>query len=235
MKKIFVLMFVLGLLSACTPVRPTLPSATMIAPSPEPIHATSTSTILLTSTETVEPTPTLLLRIVPEETTLTYEVGETFINQNNRFATAIGMTSEVNGEVYANLEDPSKSSLGVITVDISTLTSDNSRRDNAIRRDWLESSKYPLVTFVPRSITNLPETFTPGQPYTFEVQGELTIKQTTLGAEFSVTASFDQQELKGSAVSEFKMSDFDIGPINLAGILKTEDLVKIHLDFVARP
>ncbi len=224
MKKIFVLMLVVGLISACTPVTPSAPTRTMIPASPEPIQFTPTLA-----------DATLLLKFVPEETTLTYEVGETFIDQNNRFATAIGMTSEVNGEVYANPEDPTKSRLGVITVDISTLTSDSSRRDNAIRRDWLESSKYPLVTFVPRSITNLPETYTPGQPYTFEVQGELTIKQTTLGAEFSVTASFDQQELKGSAVSEFKMSDFDIGPISIAGILKTEDVVKVHLDFVARP
>jgi hypothetical protein len=31
------------------------------------------------------------------------------------------------------------------------------------------------------------------------------------------------------------MSDFGFGPISLAGILNTEDEVKINFDFVARP
>jgi polyisoprenoid-binding protein YceI len=181
------------------------------------------------------PSGEILLKIVPEESTVFYEVGETFLNQNNRFATAIGKTSQVNGEIYANPENPLKSRLGAFAIDISTFESDSTRRDNAIRRDWLESSTYPLATFVPRSITNLPDTYVPGEPYTFEVQGELTVKQTTLGVTFVVTAQYEQEQLTGSAETEILMSDFKIGPISIGGVLNTEDTVKIRFDFVARP
>lgn len=236
MKTTAIGLLIMILLTACG-TNPPLATATLVAPSPSPVATTLVPPTEVVATKVPASTQdaVIVLKIVPDESSLTYEVGETFINQNNRFATAIGMTSEINGEIFANPVDPTQSKLGVITVDISTLTSDNTRRDNAIRRDWLESNTYPLVTFVPRSITNLPESYTPGEPYTFQVQGELTIKQTTLAAEFTVTASFDDQELRGTAESEFKMSDFNIGPISVAGILNTEDLVKVKLDFVARP
>jgi len=195
---------------------------------------TSTSEPVTEATESVTQGE-VLLRIVPEESTVYYEVGETFLNQNNRFATAIGKTSEVNGEIYANPANPLESRLGAFLIDISTFQSDNSRRDNTIRRDWLESSKYPLATFVPRSITNLPETYVPGEPYSFEVQGELTVKQTTLGVTFTITALYDQEQLTGTAETEILMSDFKVGPISIGGVLNTEDKVKIRFDFVARP
>jgi polyisoprenoid-binding protein YceI len=212
------------------------PAATAIMVSSATLAATATLAADPPVTETAEPETSgeILLKIVPEESVVSYEVGETFLN-DNRFATVIGRTSEVNGEIYANPDNPLQSRLGAFSIDVSAFKSDSDRRDNAIRRDWLESSTYPLATFVPRSITNLPETYVPGQPYSFEVQGELTVKQTTLGATFTVTAQYDQNQLSGTAETEILMSDFGVGPIRLMGMLNTEDNVKIRFDFVARP
>jgi polyisoprenoid-binding protein YceI len=252
MKQILLIIWMVFVVTACTgqmstpvPTR-TLPLGTIVP--------TSIATQVIEETESVTPekpvtiTPTpgiivteantsgeILLKIVPEESVVSYEVGETFLNQNNRFATAIGRTSQVSGEIFANPENPLESRLGAFAIDISTFKSDSTRRDNAIRRDWLESSTYPLATFVPRSITNLPDAYVPGEPYTFEVQGELTVKQTTLGVTFVVTALYEQEQLKGSAETEILMSDFKIGPISIGGVLNTEDKVKIRFEFVARP
>lgn len=245
MKKTVLIIALILLITACsTPNLTVTPTQTLVMNTnptatnqrntvPAPTE-TSTSEPVTEATESVTQGE-VLLRIVPEESTVYYEVGETFLNQNNRFATAIGKTSEVNGEIYANPANPLESRLGAFLIDISTFQSDNSRRDNTIRRDWLESSKYPLATFVPRSITNLPETYVPGEPYSFEVQGELTVKQTTLGVTFTITAVYDQEQLTGTAETEILMSDFKVGPISIGGVLNTEDKVKIRFDFVARP
>lgn len=245
MKKTVLIIALILLITACsTPNLTVTPTQTLVMNTnptatnqrntvPAPTE-TSTSEPVTEATESVTQGE-VLLRIVPEESTVYYEVGETFLNQNNRFATAIGKTSEVNGEIYANPANPLESRLGAFLIDISTFQSDNSRRDNTIRRDWLESSKYPLATFVPRSITNLPETYVPGEPYSFEVQGELTVKQTTLGVTFTITALYDQEQLTGTAETEILMSDFKVGPISIGGVLNTEDKVKIRFDFVARP
>jgi polyisoprenoid-binding protein YceI len=179
-------------------------------------------------------TTSITLQISANESKVTYEVGETFLNDNNRFAVAIGTTSLITGEVYANPSNPLESTLGEFSIDISAFKSDNNRRDNTIRSRFLQSSQYPLATFVPRSISGLPESYSPGQPYSFDVLGDLTVKQTTKAVNFAVTAQYDQDTLTGSATTTILMSDFGVGPISIAGILNTEDQVKITFDFVAR-
>ena len=107
------------------PLETKMPTTT---PSPM-IEGTETGTPEISVTETSEPeivvtdaipSGEILLKIVPEESTVIYEVGETFLDQNNRFATAIGETSQVSGEIFANPENPLESRLGAFAIDIST-------------------------------------------------------------------------------------------------------------------
>ncbi len=91
----------------------------------------------------------------------TYKVNETFINQGNRFNTAQGTIGDITGDITINKQNPSLSTVGTIKVDISKLASDSGQRDNQIRNRWLESTKYPTATFVPKRLEGLPTT-----PYT---------------------------------------------------------------------
>jgi polyisoprenoid-binding protein YceI len=174
-------------------------------------------------------------KIVPGESTLQYEVGETFINENNRFAVAIGVTPQVSGEITVDTANPQNAAIGAITADISQFTSDSGRRDNAIRGRFLESSRYPMVTFTPTGLEGMPETYQEGQEITFKVTGDLTIRETTLPASFDVTARLEGGALTGQAATTILMSDFGFGPISIGGILNTEDEAKVTLNFVARP
>jgi polyisoprenoid-binding protein YceI len=165
---------------------------------------------------------------------LQYEVGETFLNQGNVFNLAVGRTSQVAGEVTLDPAAPQNSSLGTFTADISQFASDSDRRDNAIRGRYLESSKYPIVTFKPTTVEGLPQTYQEGQEITFKVSGDLTIRDVTKPVSFDVTAKLSGGALSGQAVTTILMSDFGFGPISIAGILNTEDQAKITLTFVAR-
>ena len=127
------------------------PAATQVVTEPAGQPAETTAAGLVT------------FKIVPGESRASYEVGETFLNQNNRFNLAIGVTSVVNGEIYADLANPPASTLGEISIDISQLTSDSSRRDNAIRGDWLESSRFPMAVFKPTGIESLPASYLRGR------------------------------------------------------------------------
>jgi hypothetical protein len=49
-----------------------------------------------------------------------------------------------------------------------------------------------------------------------------------------VTARIEGDTLVGTATTTILMSEYGVGPITLAGILGTEDEVKITLTFVAR-
>jgi polyisoprenoid-binding protein YceI len=172
-------------------------------------------------------------KIVPGESTVSYEVGETFLDQN-RFATAIGVTPEVNGEIRLNPANPQAVSIGDITVDVSQLTSDSARRDGALRDRFLLSSQFPTATFRATTIEGLPTAYIEGQEISFKVTGDLTVRETTLPVTFDVVAILRGSQLTGTATSMIKMSDFGVGPISMA-ILRTEDDVKLAFKFVARP
>lgn len=176
-----------------------------------------------------------LFRIQPGESTVSYEVGETFFNQGNRFNLAIGVTTEIQGEVWVDVNHPATSRLGMITVDISQFRSDSARRDNAIRERFLESARYPLATFQATRLEGLPESYTPGEEIAFTVVGDLTVRQVTREVAFQVTARLEGGILIGVATTTLLMSDFGVGPIEIAGILGTEDEVKLTFNFVARP
>jgi polyisoprenoid-binding protein YceI len=92
-----------------------------------------------------------------------------------------------------------------------------------------------MATFVPTQISGLPQTYQDGQQITFQVSGDLTVRDTTRPATFDVTMQMDGDTLRGEAKTTLLMSDFGIGPISIAGILKTEDEIKTTFTFVAQP
>jgi polyisoprenoid-binding protein YceI len=251
MKKSIPLVFVLLVLmvvSACAPSAAEVQTPTVESSSPTLMPtalATPEPTVEITDSQLTE-TPvgetgnggqnqTVVFKLVPGESRVTYEVGETFINQNNRFAVAVGVTTEVRGEVYANLSNPPESSIGVIEVDISQFKSDSSRRDGVIRNQWLESARYPIARFEPLRVEGLPQSYSEATPYAFRVIGNLTVKDVTREVAFDITAQLSGDTLTGKATTTLLMSDFGVGPISILGVLNTEDEVKLTFDFVARP
>jgi polyisoprenoid-binding protein YceI len=235
MKQFFVLsIFVMYLITACSPAV-TVPASTAVNNENLP-SSTLPSPVETPAAVNGSKQPGLITyKIIPGESQVTYEVGETFLNQSNRFNLAVGVTKQVTGEILANQSDPQKSSIGPITVDISQFTSDSSRRDSAIRGMWLESGKFPQAIFTPTKIETLPSTYVEGQDYSFKVTGDLKVRDVTKPVTFDVTVNLKGGTLSGTAVTTILMSDFGVGPISIGGMLNTEDKAKVSLKFVARP
>lgn len=229
-----------GVLAACAaPTAQTPTEAPTSAPAPTEAPAVVPAPTAAGATNAATAAPdgagVIVFRIIPEESQVTYEVGETFLNQNNRYAVAVGRTQQINGEVRFDPADPRNSSVGAITIDISAFTSDSPRRDNAIRDRWLESARYPLATFVPTAIEGLPETYTSGEEITLTITGDLTVREATRPTTFTVTGAIEGETMRGVAETQIKMTDFGFQPPDIAGVLRAEDDVKISFSFVARP
>lgn len=172
-------------------------------------------------------------RIDAAQSEVRYEVDETFF-QGNRLNTAVGRTKGIAGELRVDFAQPAQSQIGDIVIDISQFTSDESRRDNFIRRNNLESATYPQATFKTTSISGLPDKVAVGDVLKFSMTGDLTIKQTTKPVTWDVELTVGDQQLQGSASTQILMSDFGVGPLQLPA-LSTEDEVKLFFDFVALP
>ncbi len=217
------------------PVAPTLAAPTT-APKPTPATAApqvTTAPQQATAVPAVATGSAKLYRIDAAQSEAGYEVGETFF-QDNRFATAIARTSGIAGDVLVDFANPANSQVGILVIDISQLKSDENRRDNFIRNNGLESSKYPQATFKPTKIEGLPASAKPGDQLTLKITGNLTVKETTKPVTFNVTLQTDGDQLTGAATTEILMSEFGVGPVKLA-FLETEDKMKLFINFVALP
>jgi polyisoprenoid-binding protein YceI len=177
------------------------------------------------------PGAALLYRIDPQQSEVRYEVGETFF-QGNRFATAIGTTSGIAGEILVDYAQPTQSRVGDFVIDVSQFVSDENRRDNYLTRNGLVSSVYPTASFVTVSIEGLPAAVSPGDKINIIIHGDLTVKEITRPVSWQVVLKLQDGQITGSAETQILMSDFQVGPIQLAFLI-TEDDVKLIFDFVA--
>lgn len=225
-------------LSACTaaptqtPTAANLPTSTVApAPTATSLSADPTPTAQPEAQMPVTSTGMVELVLVPEESSAQYSVEETFLNENNRLATAVGTTSQLSGSLQFDPANPTQIKFGEFTVDISTLATDSSRRDNAIRTRWLESSTFPLAKFTVTSLSGFPEGPQEGQPFSFQMTGDLAIREATLPVTWDVTATYQDGKLTGQATTFIMMADWGVTPPNIAGVLIVKDGVTLTLDF----
>src|SRR5258707_9025644 len=133
-------------------------------------------------TATTTPIPSTGLQtfqIVPAQTTASYSVFEDLILQNKPNNDAVGTTHSVQGSFKIRTGTSPLIAAMNITVDLRTLQSDASRRDNYIQQNTLQTDTYPYATFVSVSTQGLPVSYSDGQTIHFQITGNLTMHGTT--------------------------------------------------------
>jgi polyisoprenoid-binding protein YceI len=222
-----------GALAACGS------STSQPAAAPTAAPAAVAPTAPLANRATTAPAPsgaasgTRTFTLVPDQSEASYEVQEQFLSRDlpNQ---AIGKTNAVMGELQFSLDGKPSGKVTNITVDLSKLTSDERRRDNRIRQQWLESNKYPNAVFTSTDAQGLPETYTEGQDVNFKLTGDMTIRDVTKPVTFDVTGKLVGDTITGSATTQILMKDFGIDPPSVAGMLTVKDGVTIKLNFTAK-
>jgi polyisoprenoid-binding protein YceI len=172
--------------------------------------------------------------VVPEQSSAEYAVEEEFLGAPVPFVTTVGSTSAIEGEVTLDIADGAVQ-LGDnrFTVDLRTLQSDEARRDNRLRTEWLESDRYPQAAFVAEEIVAMPADAVLGEEVSFQVSGTLTIRDIAQPTTWDVTAAIDDGTLSGVATTLIYMRDFGFEPPDIAGMLRVTDGVSLTVVFVA--
>lgn len=93
---------------------------------------------------------------------------------------AVGRTQAVTGTVRVDRSgDSLVAGSATVKVDLTKLASGESRRDNRIRTDGLQTNTYPEATFVGTESITLPPEAATGQPVKVQAKGDLTIRGVT--------------------------------------------------------
>ncbi|MCU0479031.1 MAG: YceI family protein [Chloroflexi bacterium] len=152
-----------------------------------------------------------------------YRVRETFLQQQAD-VDAVGRTSGVTGSLTV---DGAPGALviasGSIVVDMTTLESDESRRDNQLRGRGLETDTYPTSTFEIRGPVALPAELGSAD-VAVTLPGTLTLHGVTQDVEIAAQA---RVEADGTVVVAGSLpilfADYDIEAPSIAGLIAVQD------------
>lgn len=172
-----------------------------------------------------------VFEINPQESEARFSLNEVLRGVDNL---VVGTSSNLAGQIAFNPEDLSLAQVGIIAVDARTLTTDSNLRNNTLRNDILFAFVYEQIIFQPTGISGLPDTITVGEEVTFDLTGDLTIRDITNPVTFSVTAQLTAPErLEGSASTTVTRSDYQLEIPSVPGVASVDDEVVIEFDFVA--
>jgi polyisoprenoid-binding protein YceI len=164
-----------------------------------------------------------------------YEVtssGDTFVGYRVReeFAgfgvkDAVGRTPDVSGTAEV---DGDSITAAALQAELTTLTSDDGRRDNALRDRGLESGTFPSAEFELTEPVDLSRERT-------AVRGRLTLHGETQPIQVRLSSQRvgDEIELAGSSRIDF--SDFGIEPPSVAGFVTVEDQGTLEFKLRLKP
>ena len=208
---------------------PTASTVGILEPAPEGLPTCSTSEIgsLPADVEAAS-----LYTIVPEESEARYlaeeelaEVGAT---------TAIGRTQAIAGAIgFDDAGLPLACSR--IDVDMRTLQSDSSRRDNYLYNNTLEAETYPLATFVLLDVEGLDSPLADGETKEIRLIGNLTLRDTTKVVAWEAQASQEGDNLVVNAGINLEMQDFGITPPSVPVVLSLDETLRLEFDMTAAP
>lgn len=202
---------------------------------------TSTPTLVPSPTFTPEPSATAteesartLFRIVPEDSEVRFLLDEDLRGQR---VTVIGSTNQVAGDIIVDFDSPANSQVGTIRINARTLATDNEFRNRALRSQILQSAQaeYEFVEFKPAALENMPVSVDIGEPFSFQLIGDLTIRSITHLVTFDVTVTpVSETQLEGSAKAVVTRADYELTIPSVPGVANVEEEVELEIDFTAQ-
>ena len=168
--------------------------------------------------------------IVSKESAARYRAQEELAGQGA--AEAVGETIAIIGTILFDAEG-NPQACSRFDVDLRALQSDETRRDNYLYSNTLETEQYPLATFVLTGVEGLDGPLPDGEETTFTLVGELTMHGVTNLVTWDVTATLDGDTLTGSAVTRFNMREFNIEEPVVGPVLSVNEMIQLEVDITA--
>ncbi len=219
------------------------PTATAVAlpptntPEPDATEAPPEPTATATAvppTDTPEPAAASVLQVYEisqDESEVSFTLQE---DLRGIRTTVVGLSNQVAGQIAVNLNDLSTTQVGIIQVNARTLLTDNNFRNNAIRNQILDTNQYEFITFTPTAINGLPDSVPVGETVSFEIVGDLTIRDITNEVVFTVTVTaVSEDRLEGTASTQVLRGDYNLVIPQVQGVANVTDEVLLEITLVA--
>lgn len=174
---------------------------------------------------------TVTLAVVPEKSEARYRVREQLAGVSLP-SDAIGKTNAISGQIVGKMDGSIVPADSKFVVDVTTLRSDQGMRDGFIQRTPLQTSQYPNVTFVPTSAPGLPLIVPDSGSASFQLVGDLTIRDVTKPVTWQATCKVESNRTDGtcSATTTFTFEDFNLEQPRVGRVLSIDDKITLEID-----
>jgi polyisoprenoid-binding protein YceI len=204
------------------------------APAPASLDAAPEATTATTTAEAAQPqagTPDGSWQVRADGSSFVgYRVRERLASLASA-SEAVGRSTQVSGtmRVAGDQVEAVK-----VEADLRGLTSDEGRRDNAIRRLGLESDQFPTAVFELTEPMRLDQEPANGRQVTGEGKGRLTVHGVTREVTADLQGRWDGSTIQVAGRMPVRMSDFQITPPRVGPVVSIEDdlTVEFRLTFV---
>lgn len=133
---------------------------------------------------------------------------------------AVGRTDAVTGSIeLAAAGDGARMTAGEISVDTTTIESDESRRDNRMRTEGLQTDQFPTATFRLTAPLDLPASALDGAATDLTLVGDLTLHGVTKAVEIPAQAQLADGRIQVAGSLTFPLADFGIVAPNVGGFI----------------
>lgn len=169
-------------------------------------------------------------QILSGESTASYSVGEKFLDRDLDVV-AVGTTSNITGELIL---DEGRFQSSTVTVDLQSLKSDQSRRDEKLKTTALETDKYPTAVFTISGVTGDAPALADGQEVALKLEGIMNLHGTEKPWTWDAKGKLEGDKLELTATTTFDMAEFGIEPPNVLNLISVSDQVRLDVKLVAQ-
>jgi polyisoprenoid-binding protein YceI len=133
---------------------------------------------------------------------------------------AIGRTDQVSGTITVTSDGTTMTvTEASLTVDTTSITSDEDRRDDRMRREGLQTDQFPTATFTLTQPVDVPAAALEGTASDITLVGELDLHGVTKAVEIPAQTQLVDGQIQVAGSLTFPLADFDIEAPNIGGFI----------------
>lgn len=167
---------------------------------------------------------------IGDSTVARYRVGEELVRLPAPIV-AVGETSDVSGAIVFDGDGAVVPGASALTVSMTGFVSDESRRDNWVRRQF--SAQFPTAEMTVTAVEGMPWPLPESGGATFKLTGDMTIMGATSEVTWDVTTLFAPGAVTGQAQTVITFDQFEMDKPSLPFIISVEDEITLEMDIDA--
>jgi polyisoprenoid-binding protein YceI len=144
----------------------------------------------------------------------------------------VGTTNAIIGSILVD-ENGVPLECSNFAVDMRTLVTDESKRDNFLRENTLESETFPFATFVVSSIEGLEDGLVEGETMNAQLTGDLTLHGVTRPATWEAELTLADGTITGTANTTFVIADYEMEKPIVGPVTSIDDEIELRVEITA--